>query len=616
VLAFVSLALPAALAASETVGVVTLSTNTSISGSQITIGQSIFSGDQLSVDDGAAEILVGKGSKIILSPHTSASLERDEAGITAVLDHGGISLQQSSQGGLVTRIRSGNVSVAPGAGVPTRAQVFLIDRELTIGARQGAVLVEQDGEQFTVAQDTAVRFVAQDDGGQAGGAGAPAPAAQGAGGPNWGRIWPCALGGAAFGSIPVIVNKLAASPDPAWRWGIIPAGALAGGLICGLGGRTPPPPPLNGKTSSPPPPPPTCALSATLTPGIQGRVTLSWTSSGKSVDLLGYTAAGPNGAFEVDALPQPAPPPGVPGFGPPSSYPHQGHGPAQITYTMVAYGPGGSGTCSASVVLPPAAAFNNPGPVQPERPAVCEQPVDPPKPQEGSLSLVFSGIRTYSKGGHDPYDVDARLEANPQVDFKSHTVEEFYTNIMSQYNSCIQSKNPATPRSPNCCVGKLVRWGHGGTGFGYDDDTEAPLDQRLDRLSDKQKTNLANIFCERVIIVDLGCSCNDSNYSADLVNLLTRQNKTVERITFSNSVNLDFSNELFNKNQVMTPRPTVPPKLRIYDPSKGGSAGGEPSKAQRAARAKREPPRAWDNPTETKCLKELPMEYLRPSTNK
>jgi hypothetical protein len=333
-LALLTVAFPPALGAGETVGVVTLSTNTSISGSQITIGQSIFSGDRLSVEDGAAEIALGHGSKIVLSPHTSASLERDKSGITAVLDRGGISLQQSSQGGVETRIRSGNVSVVPSSGVPTHAQVFLIAGELTIGAREGAVLVDRGGEEFTVAQDTAVRFVAQDDGTQAGGTQAggtssPAPNAQG-GGPKWGRILLCASGGAAVGSIPVIVEERAASPDPSWRWGIIPAGALTGGLICGItgGGGVPPPPP------PPPPKPPTCMLTvnpAKVFRPAQG--TLNWTSQNATGLTLGRTPkVPPAGSQPVNT---------------------QGLPPGNYSYTMTAFGPGGKALCRASFeVLP------------------------------------------------------------------------------------------------------------------------------------------------------------------------------------------------------------------------------------------------------------------------
>src|SRR5580658_2238383 len=236
-------ALPTILEAGDSVGFVILSSNTSISGISVKIGQTILSGDKLSVEEGAAEIALGHGSRIILSPHTSASLERDKAGVTAVLDRGGITLEQSPQEGLVTRIRSGNVLVAPKTGMATRTQVFMSARELTIGTRQGGLMVDRGGEEFTVKQDSAVRFVPLEDGGGqggSGGGGAPPPG-QGPGGRQWGPIFICALAGGVIGSIPVIVNEASVSSDPGWRWGLIPAGAAAGGLMCNFLAEAPAP---------------------------------------------------------------------------------------------------------------------------------------------------------------------------------------------------------------------------------------------------------------------------------------------------------------------------------------------------------------------------------------
>ena len=58
------------------------------------------------------------------------------------------------------------------------------------------------------------------------------PGRSGAGGTAWGHVAICSLGGAAIGSIPVIVNERSTSPDPDWRLGLIPVGAVGGGLIC------------------------------------------------------------------------------------------------------------------------------------------------------------------------------------------------------------------------------------------------------------------------------------------------------------------------------------------------------------------------------------------------
>jgi hypothetical protein len=117
----------------------------------------------------------------------------------------------------------------------------MTSQSLLIATQEGSVLVDRDGRRVVVPTGEAVRFE-PDAAGQAVStgstqSGAPGPQAKAegrssAGAPVLGHVAICSLGGAGMSSIPVIVSEQSTSPDPDWRWGLIPVGAVGGGLIC------------------------------------------------------------------------------------------------------------------------------------------------------------------------------------------------------------------------------------------------------------------------------------------------------------------------------------------------------------------------------------------------
>ncbi len=179
---------------------------------------------------------------------------------------------------------------------------------LLIAARAGAVTVDAGGPPIELTSGNAVKLFAE------GGSGTPSSQTASSGGIRWGAITLCALGGAALGSIPVIVNQQSVSPDPDWRWGLIPVGAVGGGLICRefL--------PVPGK----------CTLAADQTTIVEGDpVTLRWTSPhGYKDTLSGVGDEPPSGDATVT---------------PDGTGPHR--------YKLTAQGAGGTLVCMADVVV-------------------------------------------------------------------------------------------------------------------------------------------------------------------------------------------------------------------------------------------------------------------------
>ena len=226
--------------ASNVVGVAVLSKDATIGGAPLLPGQNVTA-DNIEVKDGAAELTATDGTQLIVGPHTQLSLARDGRGTAVQLSQGNLTFSQTSAGNGLS-IRAGNVSVFAQPSMKARAVVTVTSKSLMIATREGSLLVDRDGRRVEVPTGEAVRFEPDTGatGRTAGSTQSGATASQsgagqgrsGAGGTVWGHVAICSVGGAAIGSIPVIVNEQSTSPDPDWRIGLIPVGAVGGGLIC------------------------------------------------------------------------------------------------------------------------------------------------------------------------------------------------------------------------------------------------------------------------------------------------------------------------------------------------------------------------------------------------
>lgn len=235
--AHVATAQPLDRTPSSVAGFITLSSETTISGTPAAPGQTLFLGDRIDVGNGAAEIVSGRGTKVILGGSTSVSFAREGGGLTALLDHGNLTLS-TSQGGAFS-VRTGNVFIQSANESDARAVVTLTPRFLDVATAEGSVVVEADGEQLNVPKGTGVRLLPD----PAQGATSGPPQQIPAGGPVQWVL--CGLVGAAVGSIPVIVRSLGVSSDPGWTWSLIPVGGVVGALLCpkvfALPAKKPPP---------------------------------------------------------------------------------------------------------------------------------------------------------------------------------------------------------------------------------------------------------------------------------------------------------------------------------------------------------------------------------------
>ena len=118
-------------------GAVWLSNETTVSGAPARLGGTVLLGDRVDVGDGAAEIGLVSGTRVVLGARTSVVFVPDRSGVSALLDSGSLTL--STRPGSAFRVRMGNVSVLPESTANTQAVIDLTEHALNIAARQGAI---------------------------------------------------------------------------------------------------------------------------------------------------------------------------------------------------------------------------------------------------------------------------------------------------------------------------------------------------------------------------------------------------------------------------------------------------------------------------------------------
>jgi len=140
-----------AFAGSAVVGSVAGSMNATVGGQTLLPNTTLFSGDSLNVKDGVAVVAVGSSSRMVFGHNTVASFLRDSNEITVLLDQGDVSLFQSDVKTPV-RVKVGNVSVIPAAGIKTLGEVAMLNGTAVITAKEGTLRVEGNGPAVNVAQ--------------------------------------------------------------------------------------------------------------------------------------------------------------------------------------------------------------------------------------------------------------------------------------------------------------------------------------------------------------------------------------------------------------------------------------------------------------------------------
>jgi hypothetical protein len=161
-----------AFAGSAVVGSVAGSMNATIGGQALLPNTTIFSGDSLTVKDGAAVVAVGLGSRLVFGRETVASFLRDPGEVTVLLGQGNVSLYAAEGVGL--RVKVGEVSVLPAAGYKTLGEVALLNGTVVVTAKEGKLRVEGKGPAVEVVKGKTITVLARSPQGGATGAGSGA----------------------------------------------------------------------------------------------------------------------------------------------------------------------------------------------------------------------------------------------------------------------------------------------------------------------------------------------------------------------------------------------------------------------------------------------------------
>jgi hypothetical protein len=144
--------------------------NATIGGQALLPNTTIFSGDSLTVKDGAAVVAVGPGSRLVFGRETVASFLRETGEVTVLLGQGNVSLYAAEGAGL--RVKVGDVSVLPATGFKTLGEVALLNGTIVVTAKEGKLRVEGNGPAVEVVKGKTITVLARTpQGGAAGGGG-------------------------------------------------------------------------------------------------------------------------------------------------------------------------------------------------------------------------------------------------------------------------------------------------------------------------------------------------------------------------------------------------------------------------------------------------------------
>jgi len=170
-------------AGSAIVGSVAGSINTTVRGQMVLPNSTIFSGDSLRVQDGAAVVALGKGSRMVFGRYTVASFLRDSDEVTVLLNQGNVSMFHPTES-VAVRVKVGELTVTPTKGFNTVGDIAMADGAVQIIAKEGSLRVEGNGPAVEVTKGKTLRVAtkaARTPQGQAGGATGAARAAGTAG---------------------------------------------------------------------------------------------------------------------------------------------------------------------------------------------------------------------------------------------------------------------------------------------------------------------------------------------------------------------------------------------------------------------------------------------------
>lgn len=145
-------------AASAAIGMVAGSMNASVSGQALLPNTSLFSGDQLQVNNGAAVIALANGSRMTLGSNTQAQFFKETDGVSVTLAKGSVSMFHPANGSNVA-VNAQSWSITPGKGYKSIGQVAMLAGAVVVTAKEGSLHVVGNGRAIDVAQGKTITLV-------------------------------------------------------------------------------------------------------------------------------------------------------------------------------------------------------------------------------------------------------------------------------------------------------------------------------------------------------------------------------------------------------------------------------------------------------------------------
>jgi len=142
VLCFATVAAIPAFAGSSVVGSVAGSMNATISGQPALGGSTVFAGDTLKVNDGAAVMTFGKGSRAVFGRNSEVSFSRDGESVTARLASGSVSIFQPGEERNGMQLKFDNMTIGPAGGYKTLGEVAMLGDTVVVRTKQGMMSVK------------------------------------------------------------------------------------------------------------------------------------------------------------------------------------------------------------------------------------------------------------------------------------------------------------------------------------------------------------------------------------------------------------------------------------------------------------------------------------------
>jgi len=186
--------------ASAVIGSVAGSANATLGGHELTPNTTLFSGDNLRVNNGVAVVAMGMGSRMVFGTDTVASFERGQDEVTVLLSQGNVSMYHPEDGTSL-RVKIGEVSISATKGFKTLGDVAMVDGVIVVTAKEGMLRVQGPGRSTEVTKGNTIAITQKP-------AGSPQPQA-GSSSSHWTQsqvIAAAALGVGAANVVLAIVN--------------------------------------------------------------------------------------------------------------------------------------------------------------------------------------------------------------------------------------------------------------------------------------------------------------------------------------------------------------------------------------------------------------------------